>query len=171
MTQSFTVSQSKTFTLTNAKHIASKVATDLKRLQRLYGEPSDQRIENFETELIQFLKYGYLGTVTYGFQRNGKWIEPTLRYTAEELSHSASIDDDPGKIRIGANVENARFRSFLTYSTIWYTLNQNQQTEFRKQLPFERVGAEEPKINGYLVDDKMYSSGGRALNRKSVRSY
>lgn len=171
MTQSFTVSQSTTFTLTHAKHIASKVATDLKRIQRFYGEPSDQRIEDFETELIQFLKYGYLGTVTYGFQRNGKWIEPTLRYTAKELSHSASIDDDPGKIRIGANVENARFRSFLTYSTIWYTLNQNQQTEFRKQLPFERVGAEEPKINGYLVDDKMYSSGGRALNRKSVRSY
>lgn len=68
--------------------MAAKVATDLKRFQRLYGSPSDRAIASYEAELIEFLKAAYLGTVTYGFRRDGKWIEPTLRYTARDLAGS-----------------------------------------------------------------------------------
>ena len=38
---SYTVSQTNTFTVTHARHMAAKVAADLKRMQRLYGQPSD----------------------------------------------------------------------------------------------------------------------------------
>ncbi|RYE37335.1 MAG: hypothetical protein EOP48_28935, partial [Sphingobacteriales bacterium] len=79
MSFSFTYSQTQTFTATHAKHISSKVAADLKRVQRFYGVPSDSSINDYETELIELLKKGYLGTVTYGFKREDKWIEPTLR--------------------------------------------------------------------------------------------
>ncbi len=75
----------------------SKVATDLKRVQRFYGDPSDTRIANYETELIELLKAGFLSEVTYGYQRNGSWIEPTLRYTAKDLQGMAANDDDPGR--------------------------------------------------------------------------
>ena len=47
MSTSYSVSASETFSLTHARKIASKVATDLKRLQRLYArpyDPTDQRI-------------------------------------------------------------------------------------------------------------------------------
>ena len=54
-------------------------------MQRFYGDPSDAKIANYEAEIIELLKAGYLGVVTYGFQRNGKWIPPTLRYTARDL--------------------------------------------------------------------------------------
>ena len=66
--------------------MAAKVATDLKRMQRLYGSPSDADIASYETEVIDLLKAGYLGTVTYGFRRDNDWIEPTLRYTAHDLA-------------------------------------------------------------------------------------
>jgi hypothetical protein len=79
--------------------MAAKVATDLKRMQRLYGYPSDTRIASFEAEATETLKAGYLGTVTYGYKRNGSWIEPTLRYTAHDLSGAAANDDDPGRVR------------------------------------------------------------------------
>ena len=42
---------------------------------------------------------------------------------------------------------------------------------FEKRLPFQRGDAAEPPVNGYLSDDLTYSSGGRALNRASLRSY
>src|SRR5665648_439380 len=64
MSSSFTFTDTQTFTVTHARHIASKVATDLKRIQRFYGNPSDSLIEKYETEIIEFLKKGYLGTVT-----------------------------------------------------------------------------------------------------------
>ena len=38
MSYSFTATETKTFTLTHARHLAAKVTADLKRLQRLYGK-------------------------------------------------------------------------------------------------------------------------------------
>ncbi len=170
MSSSYTYSATDSFTITHARHMAAKVATDLKRMQRFYGAPSDQAIAEFEAEAAAFLKAGYLGTVTYGFKKDGQWIEPTLRYTARDLAGSAANDDDPGKIRPSANITGASFHSYLTYSAAWRDLSMAQQEQFEKSLPFQRTGAAEPTINGYLVDDRTYSSGGRSINRSSVRS-
>ena len=40
MSTSFTITETTTFTLTHAKYMAAKVATDLKRMQRFYGAPN-----------------------------------------------------------------------------------------------------------------------------------
>jgi hypothetical protein len=140
-------------------------------MQRLYGSPSDASIASYESEVIQLLNDGYLGTVTYGFKRDGEWIEPTLRYTAQDLAGAAANDDDPGRVRPGADIDGATFYNYLTYSSSWSNLTDQQQEAYKKKLPFQRVGAPEPGINGYLSDDRLYSAGGRALNRASVRNY
>jgi hypothetical protein len=151
--------------------MAAKVATDLKRLQRFYYSPSDQDIEAYEKEVVCLLKAGYLGTVWYGFRRNGNWIEPTLRYTARDLTTGGTNDDDPGRIRPGVDVNGATFYSYLTYSSAWNGLTQAQKEVFQKTLPFQRTGAPQPSPSGYFDDDRTYSAGGRALYRASLRSY
>lgn len=171
MSYSYTVSETKTFTVTHARHMAAKVATDLKRMQRFYFRPGDSSIAEYETEVIELLKAGYLGTVSYGFRRDGKWIEPTLRYTARDLAGDTANDDDPGRIRPGADIGGASFYSYLTYNAAWDNLSDGEKQAFKKRLPFKRDGAPEPGVNGYLSDDRTYSSGGRALYRASVRSY
>jgi len=172
MTYSYTLTETASFTVTHARHMAAKVATDLKRMQRLYyGSPGDASIADYEAEITEFLKEGYLGTVTYGFRRDAKWIEPTLQYTARDLAGSAANDDDPGRVRPGANIDGASFYSYMTYSAAWDRLTDAEKDAFRKRLPFTRGGAPEPGVDGYLSDDRTYSSGGRALSRASVRSY
>lgn len=171
MSYSFTATETKTFTLTHARHLAAKVTADLKRLQRLYGNLTDERIAEFEGEATELLRQGYLGTVTYGFQRNDKWIEPTLRYTASELANG-STDDDPGRVPPGKDTSGAQFHSYLTYSSAWDALTADQRAAVKGQLPLQRVsGAESAVSNGYFADDKTYASGGRSLGRASVRSY
>lgn len=169
MTQTY--STERTFTVTNAKYIASKVAADLKRMQRFYGFPSDISIKSFEDELTAFLRYGFLDTVTYGFKKDGNWIEPTLIYKAKDLYGLTANDDDPGSLKPNANVNGSTFGSHLTYSTLWYNKSEKEKDDFQKGLPFQRVGASEPGVNGYLTNDRTYSSGDRALNRSSVKSY
>jgi hypothetical protein len=171
MSYSYTQTETKSFTETHAKHIASKVATDLKRMQRFYGEPDDARINSFERELIELLKKGYLGTVTYGYKKNGDWIEPTLRYTARDLSAMNGTDDDPGKVSASANVDGASFYSYLTYSTAWDFLSQAEKDAFKMTLPFQRGYASEPGVNGYMSNDKSYSAGGKSLDRSSLKNY
>lgn len=170
MSYSLTVSESSTFTITHARHMAAKVAANLKRVQRFYGSPSDSRIADYEAEAIALMKAGYLNYVWYGFKRYGLWIEPTLKYTAQDL-YSGSVDDDPGKIRPGADISGASFSSYLTYSPKWHALSTAEQEAFECGLPYMRTGAAEPAVNGYLANDKTYSSGGRALERAMVRSF
>lgn len=171
MTSSYTISTTSTFTVTHARHMAAKVAADLKRMQRFYGAPSDSTIADYEAEVVELLKAGYLGTVTYGYKRGDKWIEPTLRYTAKDLAGIDGNDDDPGKIRPGANISDASFYNYLTYSAAWWNLTPEQREAFRSSLPFQRGTADEPGIDGYLTPDRTYSAGGKALDRFSVRSY
>jgi Bacterial HORMA domain family 1 len=171
MSLSFTLSESESFSITHARHMAAKVAADLKRMQRFYGSPSDAAIAFFEAEVTALLKAGYLGTVAYGFKRNVNWVEPTLRYTARDLAGNAANDDDPGRIRPGADIAGASFYSFLTYSAVWDSLSSDAQQKFKNALPLQRGDAPEPGVAGYLSGDRTYSAGGRALNRESVRSF
>jgi len=171
MSYSYTIPESESFTVTNARHMAAKVATDLKRMQRLYGSPTDASIVAYEAEVIECLKAGYLATVTYGYRRDGNWIEPTLRYAARDLAGAAANDDDPGRITRGADILGAKFYSYLTYSVWWDRATAAEREAFARRLPFQRGGAPEPGISGYLSEDLVYSSGGRALCRASVRSY
>lgn len=170
MSSSFTFSNTTTFTATHAKYLASKVATDLKRIQRLYGAPNDYQIERYEQELTEFLKKGYLQEVSYGYQKDGNWIEPTLFYTARDLSTSSG-DDDPGKIKPGANITGAAFTSFMVTNNVYGRLSASDLADFEKDLPFTRSTGSKPGIDGYLSSDNSYSSGGKALDRSSVKKY
>lgn len=171
MSYSLSYTESTTFTVTHARHMAAKVATDLKRMQRFYGSPSDAKIAEFEAEATEMLRAGYLKAVTYGFRKDGNWIEPALRYTARDLAGGAAHDDDPGRVRHGADISGAAFYSYMIYSSAWFQLTEAEQAAFERGLPFSRSGAPEPGITGYLTSDRTYSSGGRALDRASVRSY
>jgi len=169
MSYSFTTTDTQTFTATHAKYIAAKVAADLKRMQRFYDYPLDDRISGFEAEITSLLKHGYLKKVWYGFQRNDEWIEPTLIYEASDLCLPAN--DDPGRVKAGKDVTGASFCSFLEYSQKWYELTESKKDSFRQGLPFQRTTGDIPGISGYLDSDLTYSSGGRSLSRSSVRSY
>ncbi|HEX3870141.1 MAG TPA: hypothetical protein VHV77_06885 [Pirellulales bacterium] len=167
---SYTITEALTFSVTHARQLASKVATDLKRVQRFYGAPDDETIADYETELTSLIKDGYVSVVWYGFRRGDVWIEPTLKYTARELAGSSAADDDPGRIRAGADVSGAYFTSYLLYTYAWGLLPSAAQIAYKAQLPFQRSGAPEPGVSGYLQSDRTYSAGGRALERMTVRS-
>jgi hypothetical protein len=167
MSTSYTYSGTETFSLTHAKHIAAKVATDLARFRRFYNAPTLEWINQYEAELIALLKDDYLLNVTYGFKRDGKWVE-ALRYHAVAGGNLVN-DDDPGKIRPGIDVSGAHFTSYLNRNARWHGLSQVAKDAFESTLPFSRVGAEEPSLEtGYWSYNHNYSAGGRGIGRSSI---
>ena len=169
MSYSFAVTESETFTVSHARHIACKVSSDLLRLQRLYGGPSDEMIDAYEEELIALLKYDYLDTVTYGFKRNGAWVI-AVRYRA--VRGDLIADDDPGRIRPRTDISGARFWSYLTYNSRWWGLSKEERNAFKDSLPFQRANGYEPGVeNGYWEEDRSYSAGGRGLSRSTLRRW
>ena len=171
MSTSYSVSASETFSLTHARKIASKVATDLKRLQRLYArpyDPTDQRIDEYEQELAHLLKHDVVGSVIYGYQRNGQWTKASLCYTAS--AGSLQVDDDPGKVVPGHDIDGANFTSSLTYNANWSSLTAAKQTEIERGSPLQRIsGSAAPLEKGYWGNDFSYSAGSRGVVRSAVK--
>ncbi|MFT5756645.1 MAG: hypothetical protein ACI9LM_001365 [Alteromonadaceae bacterium] len=169
MSSSFTSTGSSTFTITHARHMSAKLSADLRRMQRFYNRPNENQIAKFEEEIAQLLKNGYLKKATFGFQRDDNWIEPTFAYTASEIANG--VDDVPGSLRPNADVSNASFHSYVTYTDKFDSLSASERQTFKETLPIQRVGADEAGVSGYYDSDKTYSSGDRSLARKSLRNY
>lgn len=50
-----TGTNSTTFTRTNARLIASKIAADLRQMRLFYGKPSAERVDEYVDELVELL--------------------------------------------------------------------------------------------------------------------
>ena len=163
----YTTTETNSFTITHAKHIAAKVATDLMRFTRFYKKPTLQEINDYEIELIALLKGGYLKKVIYGFHRNGNWVE-ALQYHA--LPDGALVgDDDPGKIRPGSDVLGESFTSHLWTNSRWDKLLPSEKEAIYAAIPFTRESAPVmPLENGVWSSGLNYSAGGRGLNRSTI---
>ena len=164
-----TATATHTNTSVYARHIAAKVSADLKRLQRLYGidSPTDKEIDDHEDELQMLLTAGLLGTITYGYIRNDNWIV-ALKYQA--IDGGVSGSDDPGGIRLEADISNSYFSSFLIYSSRWSTMNERERLDFEKSLPFQRKGGEEPNTErGYWAEGRRYTAGELGVQRSTIQ--
>lgn len=73
------------------------MATDLKRMQRFYGQPSDAAIGQDQSEFIELLKEGVLGTVSHSDIAPNEALERdaaknaalfSLCVTLQEVSHN-----------------------------------------------------------------------------------
>lgn len=163
MTATYTYSE--TFTVTHARYLASKVASDLFQMQLFYGKPSDQDINNYIEELVVLLLDGYLDSVDYGFKRDSKWVI-VASYSAKFGSISTT-DDRSGSVYSGADVTGAHWASYLRKSTKFYNLSQAEKDRVENLLPIKREGQPESGFHsGTWVTDRNYYNGGTSLERK-----
>jgi len=107
-----TYTTSKTFTITHARYITSKVAADLRQLRLFYGRPDDDQIDAYAEEAALLLRDGYLERVDYGFRRQAANLGPQwvllLRYVVKD----GVLDDDrSGRVPPGVDVSGTSFWS------------------------------------------------------------
>jgi hypothetical protein len=166
---SYSTTATSSFTVTHARRIASKVATDLQRFHRFYGRPPIEWINNYEQEVVELMQHDAIDEVTYGFKKNGQWVT-AVKYKA--VNGTLITDDSPGGLRAGFDVEDAGFGSYLVYSSAWDALNQTERERIRLRLPFRRTDGDEPAVlNGYWSQNRGYAAGGYGLQRSSIRRY
>ena len=168
MTQTYTTSE--TFTLTHAKYLASKVAADLLQMQMFYGSPTNEKINQYISELTTLLVHGYLDSVDYGFRKDNKWVVQT-NYSVKNGSISTT-DDRSGSIYPGADVSGATWGSYLRKSSKYYLQGQTEKDRIETLMPFSRGDQDEPGFQpGRFVSDKYYYNGGVGLERKVFQPY
>ena len=160
----YSLTRNASFTITDARHVASKVGADLRNLNSVYGAPALESIDRYVEEVAQLLNAEYLNTVDYGFKSSGGW-KLRLRYTATVGGHLR--DDTPGRLPYDAPVNGLPFYSYLRYNFTFQTLSPAEQRVFKATLPVERSGAEEPGLGGGSYGTSAsYARNGHGVGRE-----
>lgn len=166
---SYTTTTTRTNTRTWAAYLASKVAADLKRCQRYYGEPNDEWIDMYVEELTEFLVAGYLKSMEYGFKKSDKRVV-TLLYEVDSRGNLS--DDRSGGVYAHADRTGASWFSFASYSAEYFALSESQKEAFKKKLPFARSSGYGPSDgDGYWTTDRSYAQDGSGVQRRTFRPY
>jgi hypothetical protein len=162
MSNSFTASE--TFSIVHARHISSRVAADMRLMNRYYSYPADAHIEDYLEEIAQLLAEGYLRTFEIGFKRDGQRLF-TLRY--EVRADGTLSDSRAGGVPTNIDIAGASPFNYLTYSTKWFALDRDERDAFKATLPVQRTPGDEPTDGqGYWVhEDRSYAAGGTGLFR------
>ena len=163
MSHSYTLSE--TFTITHARHIASRMAADFRLMRAFYGEPSEEDIEDYLEEIAQLLAKGYLATFELGFRADGKRVV-SLFY--EVRADGTLVDNRAGGVQPGADIEGAHKFSHVTYSDKWSALTVGERAAYRAGLPVQRTAMPSPEDgDGYWTSDsRSYAAGGAGVQRR-----
>lgn len=168
MTTSYTRTDTETFNLTHAKHLASKVAADLHRCHSRYSRPTLERVMQYEQELVALLHGGYVLRYEFGFRRDDKAVV-CWRYNVAS-DGSLVADDNAGKLISGVDVDGATFYNYLWFNSSWENLSSSDRERMQGGLPFIRQDSPEPAYGtGYWTTDKSYTSGGVGLSRQTFQ--
>jgi hypothetical protein len=159
-----TITVTKTFTITEARYVTSKIAADLRQHYLFYGVPDSDSIPNFAEEAALLLRDGYLESVDYGLKRNGSVIF-AIRYVARS-DGSLVRDDSSGRIVPGLDLSGASWFSYLRKSRKFYLLPESDRHQIERNLPVQRTISSEPDFSlGYWVEEKTYSTMGNGVVR------
>jgi hypothetical protein len=162
------ITRTSTFTITDARYVASKLGADLRNLNARYGEPRLSDIANYVEETAQYLKAGYLERVDFGFKDGDRWIL-RLRYTA--VAGGQLRDEAPGGLPSASAVAGYPFYSYLSQNSAFFALTSTEQEDFKAALPVPRKGAPEPSANGGIHGhSSQYSRNGAGLTRDVYRA-
>lgn len=165
---SFSNTRSSTFNASSARYLTSKISADLRIMNRLYGSPSLDDIDNYAQEAAELMLHGYLLQVDYGLRRTTgagtkEWVLQ-LRYTV--TSGGGLSDDHPGGVPTTAPTAGTSFYSYLSYSQAYQNLPHDERQAIRDRLPVTRTGSDEtPRAGGTSNGQRAYSRDGVSLSR------
>ncbi|PIR51710.1 hypothetical protein COU77_04285 [Candidatus Peregrinibacteria bacterium CG10_big_fil_rev_8_21_14_0_10_49_16] len=156
----------ETFTRTDARFLASRIASDLEQVHIFYpGLLSAEAVADHIREVVELLAYRYMDCADYGFKRNGEWIF-RLRYKVR-WDGWVVRNDESGGIPATINTVGAVFNSYMQYTDAFNALTTEQRLAFKKtKLPWVRVGATEtPLATGPSASCKTYGRNGVSIDR------
>ena len=168
MTATSTYTTSSTFTVTHARHIASKIAADIDLCAQYYGKPAQSQIADYADELATMLRDGYVSSYEFGFKRDGKRVV-CWQYNVRS-DGTVDSDDSAGKLFAYADTEGASYYNYMSYSSKWWGLSDAERARIKSGLPVQRTNGDLPSDgDGYWVGDKYYSSNGVGTARRTFR--
>lgn len=170
MSSTYSTTTTKTFTLTDARRLAAKVAADMHQCKQLYGHLTDAEIEDYQQELTVLLHGGYVRSYEFGFQTKDQRRVVSWSYT---VGPSGDLEGGrSGGLYAAAKVSGTDMFNFLTPSAAWFALSAAERDKVKANYSIRRSEGSPPQDgNGYWDNSRSYTSGGVAVTRKEFRPW
>jgi hypothetical protein len=171
MTTSYSYTIAETFTLTDARRLAAKVAADMRQCQRFYDKkPTDAKIEDYQQELTVLLHGGYVESYEFGFKTSNDRRVVSWSY---KVGSSGDLEGGrSGGLFPSADISDAVMFNFLSYNSKWSALSSTERDKIKASYAVQRTDGSPPKDgNGYWDSSRQYASGGVAVTRKEFRPW
>ncbi len=166
---SYSITRTATFNRSHARHVATKMAADLRRMQRQYlGWPSDEKIDDLIEEVTEMLALDYMDTLEIGYAKDGVRVL-SLKYISRR-DGTLTQDDNAGGLPRGVDLTGASTINFMTYTSKFTNLSEAEQLAVKKTLPYVRTAATPPRDgSGYWTQDRAYSAAGGGTVRSTYK--
>ena len=147
-----------------ARHVAAKMATDMKRMQRIMGigVPSDAVIDQTQRALVYLLDKRYFSQYICGFKRDGKWVF-ALKYEEPAVLLQREKGADPGGIMFSPD----ELGDKLYYSVSFTPSNAYYLAKASTHLP-QATDSDNELEKGGWVNDRIYRAGDIAVRRALI---
>lgn len=166
----YSTTDTVSYTKAHAKQLASKIVTELYQCHRHYGRPSRASVSEYEQELIELLSGEYVAAYEFGFKRNDARVV-CWEYKVR-IDGSIEGGDSAGGVYARADVADASYYNFLSYSDAWFQLSDADKARVKERLPFKRGSGSLPSDgDGYWAADRAYVAGGRRVERRTFRPW
>jgi hypothetical protein len=160
----YSATESQTFTIADAKYLASRIEAGLTYLRLYCGQLSEQKVKELTLEAAILLKAGILEKVIYGYKKDGD-VKYALVYKVNNLGQIEAENEDSTSINPPTGMEGSSWFSFLTRRSN-PKLTQSDLERIQQILPIQRSNGEEPSmINGSYGQHNSYSRNGYGMTR------
>ncbi len=165
-----TTTRAETFTIADAKYLASRISHGLTFLRIYCGQLTPEKVQDLAVEAAILLRFNLLESVKYGYEKDGNWIYG-ISYSVNQLGQIEGINDTPSIIDLPDNLDGAKWHSFLNRRTN-PELSLSDLQEIEELLPIQRTSGTEPSsANGSWNVDDSYSRNGIGISRSQFKSY
>jgi hypothetical protein len=165
MSSTGTNTSTTSFTLTDARRLASKVAADMDQCNQFYGYPSHEAILKYLDELTIKLSEKCIEAYEFGFETpDGKRVI-SWKYTVSPAGDL--VGGRAGGLYSKADVSDAKHFNFLTPNRNWYAKTDLERSRIDSRHAVKRSLSSGPSDgNGYWAEERIYDSGGVAMTRR-----
>ncbi len=168
--KTYSATQSQTFTIADAKYLASRIKVGLTYLRLYCGILTEQSVENLTLEAAILLKAGLLEKVVYGYKKDGI-VKYALIFTVNEQGQIEAANENPSPFDPPPYLEGATWFSFLTRRSN-PNLTSADRESIEQLLPIDRETGVEPSLsNGTLTNNDSYYRNGYGMTRSVYRNF
>lgn len=125
-----TRTNTNTYTVVDIRKTFENCEADIRTIARRTGKWTMEKVDNVLHDILKLAENGYLSEVSIALKDTNDIVKRATKFAINE-NGSASNSARPGQNNDWENIANTHLTLYLSYSTKWHSLTEQQKKDFQ----------------------------------------